>query len=101
MSKQSIKKKRISKDCWNLDQAFLKWLGERLPVYKKEAGKVVDLKFHEFEYNSERMTQEEGIDRMLELLHQIDGLDSWDKEYEELTNELLDLWKLVFAAMWY
>ena len=46
--KRHIYKKKLSEECWDLDLAFLKWLQERLPVYLKEAGQIVDLTYYKF-----------------------------------------------------
>ena len=61
MKKKTINKKKISKECWDLDSAFLKWLKEHLIVYLKEASKVVDLNWHKFQYKGEELTQEQII----------------------------------------
>ena len=59
MKHNTIKKKKIRRDCWDLDSAFFKWLKERLPVYLKEAGEVVDLEYHKFEFRGKEYTQKE------------------------------------------
>ena len=61
MKKKTINKKKIRKECWDLDSAFLKWLKEHLIVYLKEASKVVDLNWHKFQYKGEELTQEQII----------------------------------------
>ena len=61
MKKKTINKKKISKECWDLDSAFLKWLKEHLIVYLKEASKVVDLNWYKFQYKGEELTQEQII----------------------------------------
>ena len=57
--KRHIYKKKLSKECWDLDLAFLKWLQERLPVYLKEAGQIVDLTYYKFTYNNIEYTQKD------------------------------------------
>ena len=103
MKKRTIKKKKISKECWCLDFNFLEWLRIRLPIYLKEAGSTVDLTYHKFEYKGKTMTQEEIIKRMIQLLKEIEGKDCWDphEEYKDKVDEILDIWKLVFHAMWW
>lgn len=101
MKKCTIKKNNIRKDCWNLDQAFLKWLEEHLRVYLKDASNFVDLTYHKFTYKDKEYTQHDIILRMLHLLEQIRYKDSWDKDYPEAVDEILDLWKLVFHSMWW
>ncbi len=102
-------KKKLTKSTWSLEWYFLKWLNEHVKAYKKEASKVVDLTYHKFDYNGVTYTQEQLIDRLIELS---DGLilghryfsfenDFSNKSIINETNELLDIWKLVFFAMWW
>ena len=62
----------ISRDCWNLNYSFITWLNERLPVYKEEAGKHIDLSYHNFTYKGERCSFAQLIDRMIELVSELD-----------------------------
>lgn len=101
MGKLAHKKKKISKDCWNLDQAFFIWLHEHLVVYLKEAGENVDLSYYKFDYKGKKYTQEEIIKMMINDLKDIHYLGVWNPKYQDLSNEILDLWKLVFHAMWW
>ena len=100
MKHNTIKKKRISRDCWDLDYAFFKWLKERLPVYLKEAGEVVDLEFHKFTYNGEEWTQKALIERMIWLLNTLPRSE-WTEGYDEKSKEILQIWTLVFPTMWW
>ena len=50
-------KKKISKECWNLDSEFFKWLEIRLKTYLKEAGKYVDLKYYKFAVDDKELNQ--------------------------------------------
>ena len=101
MKRKTIDKKRIRKDCWDLDFAFIKWLNIRLKIYKKEASKFVDLTYHKFNYNDKELTQIEIIDKLIKLTNELISMDMWDLDYHNKTNEMLDLWKLVFPAMWW
>lgn len=100
MKKNTIKKRKIHRDCWGLDWAFLFWLKERLPVYLKDAGKFVDLDYHKFEYKGKTYTQREIVERMIHILDMLPDND-WQEEWDIYTNEILDLWKIVFPAMWW
>ena len=98
------KKKKIYKDCWNLDFAFLKWLNERLPVYKKEASQFINLEYYTYIYNGEVKTQLQLLDRLIELTaklvendHYYDFEDSITEEVEEV----LDIFKLIFTSLWW
>lgn len=99
-------KKKISKDCWNLDLAFIKWLKPRLECYLKEGGKVIDLEHYAFEYKDNIMSQKEIIERMLEILDSYNEYEPFyfheeGKESYALMAELLELWALVFPVMWW
>lgn len=99
MKHNTIKKKRIRRDCWDLDSAFFKWLGERLPVYLKDAGEMIDLEYHKFEFRGKEYTQKEFIERMIMLIrlgYENDGLDDWDK-----LTEVLEIWAMIAPAMWW
>ena len=63
------KKKKISKECWNLNYSFILWLKERLPVYVEEASKVVNLEYHKFNFRGEEYTQLQLINKMIELVN--------------------------------
>ena len=103
MKKKTINKKKISKECWNLNVTFLNWLRVRLPVYLREASTIIDLDWRRFKYRGEELTQRQLIERMIYLLKIIEGKDFWDgkEEYEEPCNEILEIWSTVFHAMWW
>ena len=100
MKHNTIKKKRIRRDCWDLDYAFFKWLEERLPVYLKDAGRIIDLEFYEFEFRDEVYTQKQLIERMIKLLPSV--LD-WEDTVEGLARriEVLEIWAMIAPAMWW
>ena len=102
MKKRTIEKRKISKECWNLDYAFYEWLNEHLKVYKKEASKIVDLEYHKFEYNGREWTQIEIIDHLIFLTGQVilDYFD-WGDFSTEYKERIHDLWKIVCESMWW
>lgn len=103
MKKKTIKKKKLSKECWSLDYQFIEWLNEHLKVYKKDASKFINLEFHKFEYQNREWTQREIIDRLIVLTDILvtDYDYLYPNEQEDKVNEMLDLWKIVFPAMWW
>ena len=101
MKKKTINKNKIRKECWNLDAAFIDWLNIHLKVFKKDAIKIVDLEFHKFNYNGEELTQLQIIDRLIQLTNDLKTTNVWDQGYTGKQDEMLDLWKLVFPAMWW
>ena len=99
--KRHIYKKKLSEECWDLDLAFLKWLQERLPVYLKEAGQIVDLTYYKFTYNNVEYTQKDLIIHMIKLVNEAIDMDMYDEKYSVIVDEILDLWKMVFYCMWW
>lgn len=101
MKHKTILKNRIRKDCWNLDEAFYKWLRDHLPVYLKDAGKFIDLEYHKFTYKGCECTQKELIEFLIQRLDWLDGLNEWDDDYKNTINEIHDIWKILCPAMWW
>ena len=101
MKRRTIEKNRIRKDCWDLDFAFIKWLNSHLKVYKKDASKIVDLTYHTYIYNDKELTQIEIIDKLISLTNELLNMSNVDFDYAEKTTEMLNLWTLVFPAMWW
>lgn len=100
--KQLIRKKKISRECWSLNSSFLNWLRVHLPVYLKEADCVVDLTYDKFVHRGSEYTLKQLIERMITLLASIEKKGSWDGDiYYDTVDEILDIWKLVFHAMWW
>ena len=99
--KRHIYKKKLSEECWDLDLAFLKWLQERLPVFLKDAGQIVDLTYYKFTYNNIEYTQKDLITHMIELVNEAIDMDMYDEKYSVIVDEILDLWKMVFYCMWW
>ncbi len=100
--RRSIDKRKLHKDCWDLDWAFITWLQQHLIVFKKDASSVVDLEYYKFKYKDEELTQLQIIDKLIRLTTEvIVDYDLWNEYCLTKINEILDLWKLVFPAMWW
>ena len=87
---------------WNLNHEFICWLNYWLKEYKEKA--EIDLKFHKFMYKSRQWTQEEIIDRLIELTKYVNVNfyeTEKEKEVKQAINEIFDLFKLVFWVMWW
>lgn len=95
------RKKKLSRECWCLDYTFYEWLLEHLQVYLKDASKYIDLEFNKEEYNGKEYTQEEAINRMIELCKLLTRDDSSFLYETEYSDELIDLWKIWHRAMWW
>lgn len=104
MNKNTIKKKKIRKDCWNLDYAFLQWLRERLPVYLRDAGTIVDLSYYKVEYKGKEYTQEE-LTRLLyskvEYLCKIDFFLVKEEENIDIYKEVFEIWAIIAPYTWW
>ena len=98
---RNIQKRRIAKECWSLDVAFIDWLNTRLKVYKHDASKIVKLDFHKFDYEGKEWTQIELIDKLIHLTDEIKNIDIPDEKYILLLNQACDIWKIILPAMWW
>ena len=97
-------KKKISRECWNLNYEFIVWLKEHLSVYVEEAGKVVNLEYHKFNYRGEEFTQLQLINKMIELVNYLtedERYFDWDPVPVEKTEELLEIFTLTFPSLWW
>ena len=103
MNKKKICRKKISKECWNLNTVFFQWLKERLPVYLKEADKVIDLNYHKFIVDGKEFTQKEVIQMMITDLNFITNVNTedWSGIYYDKVNHLMQCWSKVILAMWW
>lgn len=95
-------KSEFIKECdtdWNLNHEFIYWLNKWFKVYKKRC--CINLEFHKFKYKNKIMTQDEIIDRIIELTDL--GIKDYDNIFynEKNYDELMELWKLVCPAMWW
>jgi len=98
------RKKKISRECWNLNYEFIVWLKEHLSVYVKEASKMVDLEYHKFNHRGEEYTQLQLINKMIELadyLVEDERYFDWDPVPQEKVEELLEIFKLTFPSLWW
>lgn len=89
-------------ETWNLDCEFIKWVNSRFKKYKEEAGKIVDLEFHKFEYGGKEYTQLELIDKVIKLSNEyIDTNLQSEYKLGSIKDEIFDIFKLIFWAMWW
>lgn len=99
-----ITKKTISKECWNLDYALIRWINEHLKVYKEDANKIVNLEFYSFMYKGKEYTQLEILDRLIEITDYLLDADCFFGEGEKINkskDEMYDLLKLVHWTLWW
>lgn len=93
-------KKRVYKETWAMDEYFIDWLEERLPVYLKGAGRVVNLSYHKFEYQGKEYTQQEIVERMIADIAAIRAKELYE-DTSVLKKEVAELWAVVLPAMWW
>lgn len=94
-------------ETWNLNYEFILWLNSRFKKYRKQAIKMVDLEYYRFEYKDNIYTQLQVIDRIIELTDYIINNDYYEmmwsdvEHLEAMKNEIFDLFKMSFGAMWW
>lgn len=94
-------------ETWNLNYEFILWLNSRFKKYKEQAIKIVDLEYYKFEYKDKIYTQLQVIDRIIELTDYIINNDYYEmmwsdiEHLEAMKNEIFDLFKISFGAMWW
>lgn len=95
-------RKKINKECWNLNYSFIVWLNKRLKVYIKDASKVVDFNFHTYKYRGAIYSQAQVLDKMLNLTNHLKET-YWDVDPQSLaeTRELLELFMISFNDLWW
>ena len=90
-----------NRETWGLDTTFIQWLYERLMMYKDVASEVVNLKFHTFTIDGKKMTQEECIDKLIDLLEGLLHSDGWEDDYVSKLKEVCHIWGEILPAMWW
>lgn len=94
-------------ETWNLNYEFILWLNSRFKKYREQAIKMVDLEYYRFEYKDNIYTQLQVIDRIIELTDYIINNDYYEmmwsdvEHLEAMKNEIFDLFKMSFGAMWW
>ena len=99
-----IKRKKISRECWNLDYELVKWLNEHLKVYKEEASEIVDFEFYKFTYKKKEYTQLEILDRLIKITDFLLNIDYFRSNAELINknkDEMYDLLKIVHWQLWW
>ena len=95
------KNKKLSRECWNIDYSFIKWLNKHLKVYLKEASKVIDLEWKKYKYCGVEYTLKSAIERMIYLSDKLTNDYYVVNDVCDYTDELLDLFRLVFYDLWW
>ena len=107
-----------SRETWNLDGTFYRWVYERVKRFVEVGGQIVDLNYHKFTFKGKEYTQLELINMMFERLEYYfdeDALDNKVDEYEkqgmsiveadqkayEPVVEIGEIWAILLPAMWW
>lgn len=94
-------------ETWNLNYEFILWLNSRFKKYREQAIKIVNLEYYKFEYKDKTYTQLQVIDRIIELTDYIINGDYYEmmwsdvEHLEAMKDEIFDLFKMSFGAMWW
>ena len=89
---------------WNLDYELIVWLNKNIKEYYNNASEAVDLTFHKFIYKRKEYTQEQLIEKLIDITNYL------KKEYFNLiepkvvirkTKEMFDILKLIFYTLWW
>lgn len=70
MKKKTLAKRKLHRECWNLDNSFVKWLHEHLVIYLHDASRIVDLDYHTFEHRGKTYTQKQLIEMLIRLTNE-------------------------------
>ena len=101
MNKETIKKKKIRTECYDMRYSFIKWTNEHFKQYLKDSIKIVDLDYHKYEYNNKIYTQREIIERIIYLSNCLLSSNIILETDEKMHEEILDLFRLVYYSMWW
>ena len=97
-------------ECWDMEHHLVKWINEHFKVYLKQAGDIVDLTYHRFEYGGREWTQLELMERVIDvtdiLLDEDKYIASLGIEDEEeimiqAKDELYGILKVIHFQLWW
>lgn len=104
MLKFKTKKQKLREECWNVNWQFVLWLNQHLKIYKDDALHYVDLEYHKFEYQGQEYTQLQLIDKLIEITDWLiadERYFDWTEETSNKTNEMLNIFVLIFESLWW
>lgn len=101
-----LKKKKVSEECWELNNELVWWLNEHLKTYLEDAKEHIDLEYHTITYKRKTYTQLEVINRLIELTNYLIGADYMEeytneKDIIKAKDEMYDLLKQIHFYMWW
>lgn len=94
-----------SRETYDLRDTWYMWLYEHLKMYLKKASTIVDLEYHEIEWNGHQWTQKALIEEMLRRLEYALNPKSGYNEYDETqwnyVHQIEEIWAVVFPYLWW
>lgn len=98
------KKEKDTPIDWNLDYELIRWLNKNLKTFYENANEVIDLRFHKFMYKGKEYTQEQLIEKLIDITNYLKNnyynLDNPKKIIKE-TNEMFTILKKIFYTLWW
>ena len=89
---------------WNLDYELIVWLNKNLKEYYNNASEVVDLTFHKFKYKKKEYTQEQLIEKLIDITNYLKKEYFFTKQPKKIISkvkEMFDILKLIFFTLWW
>lgn len=92
-----------STETWALDTSFYLWLYEHLRMYMDKASKIVNLQFHQFQFDGKSYYQDELIEEMLKRLrfYFSEEYDEFNEDHYTYVSKIGEIWSLILPAMWW
>lgn len=88
-------------ETWCMDFTFATWLYEHLVGYVEAAGKIVNLEYHDFEYEGKTYKQLELINLCLDKIKEyLTDEDLWVSNNKHLV-EATRIWAILLPVMWW
>lgn len=87
------------RETWSLDATFIYWLYERVKMFNEV--NIVDTEFHKFNINGKELTQQQCINRIIELCKTYFKKGINEDIAFECVEETLDIWKAIIFQMWW
>ena len=104
MKKKTINKKKINRECWNLDYELILWINIHLKTYLKAAFKVIDGDYNKFTYRGTTYTLKQLVCHLIWLTNDILREYNWSfpsNEIQHKVDEMYDLLKLAHWNLWW
>lgn len=102
MKKSTIAKRKLHKECWDLNYSFKKWLLEHLIIYLRDASKMIELSFYDFNWHHKSYTQEEITKLLIDkLTHSLETGNLDTPEEIQLDKDIYELWDMIRLYTWW